>query len=71
MSPNDRHGFRDESEDQWERFRDEDAEPISIEELKSLNFHDLPEDLLVRVMDSYFPDTTVRREGELLICEIE
>ncbi len=74
MSSNDRDGFEQESEDtldEWEQFRDEDSEPIGIEELTSLKFNDLPENVLIRVMDNYFPDTTIRREGEFLICEIE
>lgn len=57
--------------DQWERFRDEDSEPIDVEELKSLKLSNLPQDVVVRVMDSYFPDTTIWREGKSLICEIE
>jgi len=74
MPSNDRDEFERESEDtlgEWEEFRDEDSEPIGIEELKSLKFNNLPEDVLIRVMDSYFPDTAIRREGEFLICEIE
>src|SRR5713101_3631394 len=74
MPSNDRDEFERESEDtlgEWEEFRDEDSEPIGIEELKSLKFNNLPEDVLIRVMDSYFPDTAIKREGEFLICEIE
>jgi hypothetical protein len=57
--------------DQWEQFRDEDAEPIDLEELKSLTLDSLPRGVVIRVMDSYFPDTTIWREGKALICEIE
>jgi hypothetical protein len=74
MPSNDRDEFdreREDSLDEWEEFRDEDSEPIGLEQLKSLKFNNLPEDVLIRVMDSYFPDTAIRREGEFLICEIE
>src|SRR5947209_6039550 len=57
--------------DAWEEFRQEDNDPIRIEELKTLPLQDMPEDICIRVMDDYFPDTTISREGELLICEIE
>lgn len=68
---------RDESEgeellgDGWDEFRDEDGEPISVEELKSLNLQGLPEDVYLHVMDNYFPETTINREGDFLLCEIE
>src|SRR5258708_3766025 len=74
MRSNDRDEFdreREDSLDEWKEFRDEDSEPIGIEQLKSLKFNNLPEDVLIRIMDSYFPDTAMRREGEFLICEIE
>jgi hypothetical protein len=57
--------------DEWEEFRGEDAEPIGIEELRRLNLREMPEDIRVWVMDDYFPETTVWREAEFLICEIE
>lgn len=57
--------------DGWEEFRDEDVEPISLEELKRLNLKEMPEDVSVLVMDDYFPETTVTREGEFLVCEIQ
>jgi hypothetical protein len=31
----------------------------------------LPEDIVVRVLDDYSPDTTITRDGDFLICEIE
>src|ERR1700677_4018731 len=74
MTSDDRDEFereREESLDEWEEFRNGDSEHIGIEQLKALKFNDLPEDVLIRVMDSYFPDTTITREGEFLICEIE
>lgn len=57
--------------DEWEEFRDRDGDPIGIEELKRLNLQEMPEDVSVLVMDNYFPETTVSREGEFLICEIQ
>jgi len=38
-------------------FRDSDGESIGIEELKHLNLSEMPEDVSVRVMDNYFPET--------------
>jgi hypothetical protein len=58
-------------EDEWEEFRYDDQDPIGIEQLKALDLPHMPEDVIVRVMDNYFPDTTIRREGETLVCEIE
>jgi hypothetical protein len=49
----------------------EDAEPIGIEELKRLNLKDLPEDVHIPVLDDHFPETTIWREGEQLVCEIQ
>src|SRR5882672_5384210 len=57
--------------DEWDEFRDEDFDPIGIKEFKQLKLGDMPEDVSVRVMDDYFPETTVSREGEFLICEIQ
>jgi len=57
--------------DKWEEFRYDNADPIGIEELKRLDLRHMPEDVVVRVMDNYFPDTAIRREGETLLCEIE
>jgi hypothetical protein len=57
--------------DQWEEFRQEDNEPIGVEELKRLDLEKMPEDVQIRVIDDYFPETTITRDGECLICEIE
>ncbi len=57
--------------DEWEQFREEDGEPIRVEELTRLNLSEMPEDACLWVMDDYFPETTVTREGEILICEIQ
>jgi hypothetical protein len=60
-----------DSEDEWGDFRGDDVEPIGIEELGRLDLSQLPDDVRVWVMDNYFPETTVWREGEFLICEIQ
>jgi hypothetical protein len=52
-------------------FRDGDRDPIGIEELKRLNLREMPEDVSVPVLDDYFPETTLSREGEFLVCEIQ
>lgn len=31
----------------------------------------MPEDVDIWIMDDYFPETTVYRDGEFLICEIQ
>jgi len=74
MISNEHDDFRDQAADpagDWEEFRAEDADPIGIEEFKRLNLHEIPEDIRIWVMDDYFPETTVWREGKFLICEIE
>ena len=74
MASDDENEFEDdaaEAADEWEEFRGEDGEPISTEELKRLNLLNMPEDIRIWVMDNYFPETTVSREGEVLICEIQ
>jgi len=72
IEDNDEHDMSDsETSDEWIDFRGEDSDPISIEMLKALALCDMPEDVRVWVMDDYFPETTVRRDGEILICEIQ
>lgn len=74
MASDDEDQFEDdaaEAADEWEEFRGEDGAPISIEELKRLRLLDMPEDIRIWVMDNYFPETTVWREGEVLTCEIQ
>lgn len=61
----------DEPYDEWDEFRSDDVEPIGIEKLKRLDLRQMPEDVRVWVMDNYFPEATVRRDGETLICEIQ
>jgi len=60
-----------EAADEWDGFRQEDKEPIGIDEFKRLNLHVIPEDIRIWIIEDYFPDTTIWREAELLICEIE
>jgi hypothetical protein len=57
--------------DVWEEFREDDGDPIGIEEFKRLNLADMPDDIAVHLMDNYFPDTTITRSGEFVLCEIE
>lgn len=57
--------------DGWEDFRYDDTDPIGTEELSRLDLAAMPEDVSIHVMDNYFPDTTISREGESLVCEIE
>lgn len=58
-------------DDQWQEFRDDDSEPIRVEELTRLDMKNLPEEIVIRIQDDYFPDTSIWREGESLVCEIE
>lgn len=66
--------FEEESETttgEWEEFSDGDSEPIRVEELKRLDLEHMPEDVHISVMDDYFPETTIWREDEILVCEIQ
>jgi hypothetical protein len=62
-----------ESEDgaAWEAFRNDEGEPIHVEEFQRLDFKDMPEDIHISIMDDYFPDARIWRVGDCLICEIE
>lgn len=62
---------RGEASDEWDEFRGQAGDPIGIEELKQLGLHEMPEDIRLWVMDNYFPETTVWRNGDVLICEIQ
>jgi hypothetical protein len=59
------------AEDEWGEFRDDDGDPICIEQLVRLNLSEMPEDIAVSVMDDYFPETTITRDGQCLVCEIQ
>lgn len=67
----------DESENQaaatddWQEFRQDEGEPIRVDELNRLNLEDMPEDIHISVMDDYFPETTIWRAGDRLVCEIQ
>jgi hypothetical protein len=57
--------------DGWDDFRGDDRDPIGIAELKALDLKGMPEDIHIWVMDNYFPETTISRQGDILICEIQ
>jgi hypothetical protein len=74
MAKNDREGPEDDAEpvaDEWEQFREDEGDPIRVEDLKRLDLERMPEDIHISVMDDYFPETTISREGQLLVCEIQ
>lgn len=56
--------------DPWNEFREEE-EPISLNELQTIKLSEMPEDIAIAVQDSYFPDTTISRDGSTLVCRIE
>lgn len=60
-----------EVDDTWGRFIGDDVEPVTIAELASIDLGTMPPNARVPVMDDYFPDTTIHREGGVLICSIE
>ncbi|MCX5815239.1 MAG: hypothetical protein NTX75_03215 [Proteobacteria bacterium] len=60
-----------EAADEWEKFRGENDDTIGVKELERLNLEAMPEDIHIWVLDDYFPETTVSREGEFLVCEIQ
>jgi len=72
MVMDDPEEFQDEDSttDEWEEFREE-REPIRLEEMKRLNLRDMPEDIRLSIMDDYFPDATIWRERNHLVCEIQ
>ena len=57
--------------DGWDEFRYEDQDPIRLSELAALDLATMPESVQVYVLDDYFPDATITREGDILICHIE
>jgi hypothetical protein len=56
--------------DEWEEFRDDDGEPINLAQLAKLDVSRLPEDITLSILDDYFPETSITRDGKLLVCEI-
>ena len=57
--------------DEWEEFRESDGDFIGLEELKRLDLQGMPEDIRIQVLDNYFPETTLWRDGESIVCEIQ
>jgi hypothetical protein len=56
--------------DEWAEFRSDDSDPIGIEELRRLDLSRLPKGVHIHVLDDYFPETTISREGASCVCEI-
>jgi hypothetical protein len=56
--------------DEWEEFRDDDCEPINLARLATLDLSRLPGDVSVSILDDYFPETRITRDGDSLVCEI-
>ncbi len=72
IPPDATDAFDDETPwDPWNAFREGEGDPIGIEELKALALSEMPEDVYVPVLDNYFPETTVSRVGDSIICEIQ
>lgn len=73
MASDDAADFEEEGgEDynEWDEFRDSD-EPIGVREFEALDLQAMPEDVRVWVIDNYFPESIVTREGDVLVCSIE
>jgi hypothetical protein len=39
--------------------------------INRLHLEDMPEDVHLWILDNYFPDTRIWREGESIVCQIE
>ncbi len=59
------------ADDEWEHFRDGDGDFIGLEELKRLDLRAIPEDIRIPALDNYFPETTLWRDGDSIVCEIQ
>jgi len=57
--------------DLWDDYRGYDVHPVRVAQLQQLDLESMPEDARVWVMDDYFPEVTIWREGETLVCEIQ
>jgi hypothetical protein len=55
--------------DEWEEFRED--EPIRVAELVRLDLKNMPEDVSISILDDYFPETSIRRSADRLVCEIQ
>lgn len=62
---------QDFAPDGWENFRGDDTEMIEPEQLIQMNLQEVPADVVIRVIGNDFPETTITRDGESLVCEIE
>ncbi len=63
--------FEDAAQNEWEQFREGDGDFIGLAELKGLDLAAMPDDVRIPLLDDYFPETTVWRDGESIICEIQ
>jgi hypothetical protein len=57
--------------DEWEEFRSDDGDPIRLKELRGLDLGDMPEGVHISVLDDYFPESVIWRDGDNLVCEIQ
>lgn len=57
--------------DEWDAFRGEDGKSVRVAELLRLNLTETPDDINIRIFDDYFPETTIWRQGDIFICDIE
>jgi hypothetical protein len=57
--------------DGWDEFRYDDQDPIGLTDLAALDLTSMPEDVHIHVLDDYFPDSTISRHGDKLVCHIE
>ncbi len=57
--------------DGWDEFRCPDPDPIRLSEFESLDLSTMPDDVQVRLLDDYFPDASLARSGNQLMCRIE
>ncbi len=71
MATDEEDRLDDAVSDEWDEYRGDVGDPIGIEELKRLNLADMPDGVHVCVMDNDFPEVTLWRDGESLVCEIQ
>jgi len=71
ISPYSPDAFDDAALDGWEQFREGDGDFISLAELKGLDLAAMPDDVRISLLDDYFPETTLWREGDSIVCEIQ
>jgi hypothetical protein len=59
--------------EEWKVLQEEagdEAIEYKVEDVRRSNFTTMPEDLHLWVLDNDFPETTLWREGDSLVCEI-